>query len=61
MRYGDNDAKRIRRLKARFVKPVLPGQTLQTKMWLEGNRVHFQTLVKETGTIVIDGEFIFQL
>ncbi|XP_012541776.1 peroxisomal multifunctional enzyme type 2 isoform X3 [Monomorium pharaonis] len=42
----------------RFAKPVMPGQTLRTDMWRNGNRIHFQTSVIETGTPVITGAYI---
>lgn len=43
-------------LKARFVKPVYPGQTLQTNMWQKGSRILFETIVVETGDAAISGK-----
>ena len=39
--YCNDDVALVKAIKARFSKPVLPGQTIQTDMWKEGNRVHF--------------------
>ncbi|KAL5340891.1 hypothetical protein BJX70DRAFT_396273 [Aspergillus crustosus] len=45
----------IKNLKVRFAGVVLPGQTLRTELWKEGNTVIFQTTVVETGKPAISG------
>lgn len=53
--YADNDVSLFKAVKARFTKPTIPGQTLEIQMWQNGNRIHFKTLIAESGLEVITG------
>lgn len=56
--FCDNDVSRFKAIKARFAKPVIPGQTLMTDMWKEGSRVYFTCSVKETGKACLTGGYV---
>lgn len=47
--YCGDDVTKVKCIKARFSKPVLPGDTIQTDMWKEGNRIHFVCKVRAKG------------
>ncbi len=49
----EGDPRFIKSLKARFASTVLPGETLVTEMWKEGNKVIFRTKIKERGEVCI--------
>ncbi|KAG9323052.1 hypothetical protein KVV02_004604 [Mortierella alpina] len=51
--YCNNDPKNFKNIKARFAKTVNPGDTLETSMWREGNKVVFQVRAVERDVIVI--------
>jgi len=49
----DGDPSRFGSMDARFSKPVIPGDALTVKMWVDGNDCTFQTL-NQGGDVVID-------
>lgn len=53
---GDPGA--VREIKARFSKPVLPGQTVVTEMWKDADKVLFSCQVQETGEKCLTGGWV---
>jgi len=54
----DNDPAKFKAIKGRFAAPVLPGQTVQIKMWREKDRIIFTTTIKETGKVCINNSYV---
>ena len=54
--FAGNDARRFKSIRARFVSPVFPGETLVTEMWRVGaNKIVFRVRVAERGVYAIQG------
>jgi (3R)-3-hydroxyacyl-CoA dehydrogenase / 3a,7a,12a-trihydroxy-5b-cholest-24-enoyl-CoA hydratase / enoyl-CoA hydratase 2 len=49
----DGDPRFIKSIKARFASTVLPGETLITELWKDGNKIIFRTKIKERGEVCI--------
>uniref|UniRef100_T1JMB3 Peroxisomal multifunctional enzyme type 2 n=1 Tax=Strigamia maritima TaxID=126957 RepID=T1JMB3_STRMM len=57
-KFAGNDASKFKAIKARFVKPVYPGETIETKMWRQGNRIFIESSVVESGNVVLKGGYV---
>jgi acyl dehydratase len=52
------DPARLKRLDVRFSAPVLPGDTIETRIWREGpGRAAFRCVVPSRGVVVIDNGY----
>ncbi len=49
----DSDPSRFKAMNSRFSKPVIPGDTLTVKMWVDGDQALFRT-ENQNGDVVID-------
>lgn len=53
-----SDPRRFGSMRARFSRPVFPGETLTVSMWVEGSSARFQTSTDQ-GVVVDQGRFTF--
>ena len=44
---GCDDPSALRSLSGRFTRPIFPGETVQVKLWLDGNYIVFEAYVPE--------------
>ena len=48
------DPARLESMQVRFSAPVLPGETIRTEMWREGDQVSFRARVVERDVVVLN-------
>ncbi|KAH9259471.1 hypothetical protein BASA81_002514 [Batrachochytrium salamandrivorans] len=54
----DNDAAKFKAIKGRFASPVMPGDTLEIKMWKEADRIIFTTSSVESGKVCVNNAYV---
>jgi len=54
-----SDPARFKSIEGRFSSPVMPGDTLDVKIWVEGNEALFQTWVGDS-TVIDSGKLVFE-
>lgn len=50
----DYDPTRLTAMDVRFSAPLVPGETVRTEMWRDGDTIAFRALSVETGLVVLD-------
>ncbi len=55
----DSDPSRFKLMEARFAKPVMPGDTLTVKMWVDGNEAIFTTETQNGDIVISQGRTAF--
>ncbi len=50
----DYDASRLAAMRVRFSAPALPGDTLRTELWVDGDRVSLRTTALERAAVVLN-------
>ena len=56
--YANGDPSLFKAVKARFSGTIIPGETIKTEMWKEGNRIHLRCSNVETGKSILEGAYI---